>query len=243
LKGKSAIIIRDRKTNEFIVKYNENEIFGAASIIKLFILWVLVKKIEIKKINWDERINIVENIKVSGFGVLKSCDSNLKPTIKDLATLMIIVSDNTATNLLIDKIGIDEISKELKNEGFEKTILGRKMYDLNAKKQGFDNYTNAHEVLLILEKLIENETTVEILKLQRCNNKIPLYFSGKVPFAHKTGDLPSLEHDAGCIFFKDRIIDIIVLTKELENNKDGIIFNNIIGDIIYNYFNVHEEKL
>lgn len=226
LHGDVALIIRDNKEGNKIA-INSKEIFPSASIIKLFILLVLNKK------DYDKIIEIKKEDQIGGFGILKKIHPGLKMTIKDLAYFMICLSDNTATNILIDYIGMEIINLSLLSKGFQKTRLGRKMMDTKAIENGFDNYTTAEETLKVIEKLCEDKDTLDILKSQMCNNKIPLYFSRKKEFAHKTGDLKGIEHDAGRIFFDDRSIDVVVLTKNLIENSEGIVFNNKIGDLLY----------
>lgn len=83
----------------------------------------------------------------------------IEVTIRDLCNLMIILSDNTATNVLIDRLGIDEINKTIKNLGLKNTILSRKMYDMESKKLGNENYFSLSDMAIILES-IHNETLI-----------------------------------------------------------------------------------
>ena len=109
---------------------------------------------------------------------------------------MIILSDNTATNVLIDRLGIDEINKTIKNLGLKNTILSRKMYDMESKKLGNENYFSLSDMAIILES-IHNETLISqsvskeiktIMKEQQINHKIPYYIPEDVTILHKTGE-------------------------------------------------------
>lgn len=243
--GDCGVIIKNENTGEYF-GYNEEVVFPSASIIKLSILLELFKRIEKGEINLEDRIVVKDEDKVGGFGVLKDLDSNLNVTIKDLATLMIILSDNVATNILIDTLGMDSINNTVKELGMKDTVLGRKMMDGEAKKMGRDNYTSPKDTLMILEcylnssdvlKLSSNTQNVilDILKKQQCNNKLPLLMPKEITFGHKTGDLPGVEHDAGILFSKVGNIIIVVLTKELKDNAHGVEFNNNIGKIVTEY--------
>lgn len=225
--GKIGIKIINSNGDGFSV--NEKEIFPSASLIKLFILFT------IKKSDYDKILKVDNNTKVESCGVLKLLNSSLKLSIRDLIALMICFSDNTATNILIDYFGMEEINKKIKEAGFSRTILARKMMDVNAKKEGKENYTTPEEVHKVISFLCKDIEIRSFLMNQGYNNKISLYFSrdDKIKFAHKTGELSGVEHDAGRIFYKDTWIDIVVMTKELKNNGEGVEINNQIGKILY----------
>lgn len=227
-KGIFGVIIKDSFGNR--VAINEDEIFPSASIIKLFILNRLAKE------DYDKTIKLTEEVKVGGCGVLKSLKNGLTLTIKDLAYLMICLSDNTATNLLINYVGMENINRYSKENGYLHTILGRKMMDIEAKKSGRDNFTSPKDVERILDVLCNDKDCLDMLKNQACNNKLPLYMPEEAELAHKTGELKSIEHDVGRLYFEKGWVDIIVLTKELFENTDGKKVNNEIGKIVYDYY-------
>lgn len=225
--GRVGVKILFSDGNELSI--NEKEVFPSASLIKLFIL------LAIEKTEYNKFIEITENIKVGSCGVLKILKSPLKLSIRDLIGLMICFSDNTATNILIDYLGMEEINKKIKKVGFEKTILARKMMDNDAKKEGKENYTTPEEVQKVISILCKDEEIKYFLLNQGYNNKISLYFAreNNIKFAHKTGELTCVEHDAGRIFYKDYWVDVVVMTKNLKNNGEGVEINNQIGKILF----------
>lgn len=243
LNGEAGVVVKNTKTGE-VIMFNEDMVFPSASIIKLPIIWELFKKIESKEIAIDNEIALQECNKVGGFGVLKELHDGLNLSIKDLATLMIILSDNIATNILIDLLGMENINQSSKDIGMKDTILQRKMMDGEAKKRGLDNFTSPIDVLSILDTFISSDELsnesrdkiIDILKRQQCNNKLPVLIDENVEFAHKTGDLPGVEHDAGILLLENTAIIVVVLTKNLKDNTEGIKFNNNIGKIVYDYF-------
>lgn len=230
--GKVGIIVK--VDGEEIFSKNESKIFQSASLIKLFILEALLEKISQGELSYSDKKNVDSMDKVPGFGVLKVLDDNLSVTIKGLATLMITLSDNTATNMLIDILGIDYIQSFIEKKSYYETQLQRKMYDSEARERGLDNFTSARDTLKVLENLYCDETALFILKNQLCNSKIPLYFFRKVEVAHKTGDLTNIEHDAGRIFFKNSFVDLIILAEG--ENKEAVLLNNRLGECIYENF-------
>lgn len=243
LHGDAGVVVKNMKTGESLL-FNEDMVFPSASVIKLPILWELFKRIDAKQAALEDTLVLQESHKVEGFGVLKELHSGLNLSIKDLATLMIILSDNVATNILIDLLDMKNINQSSKEIGMTATILQRKMMDAEAKKEGLDNFTSPIDVLCILENFLNSESLTKeskmeimnILKKQQCNNKLPVLIDNNIVFAHKTGDLPGVEHDAGILFLENGPIVIVVLTKNLNDNAEGIKFNNEIGKIVYNYF-------
>ena len=136
----------------------------SASMIKLLILAELMKKISENKFSLSDTIMIVDSMKTGGDGVLKELNTGHHFTLKELATLMIVVSDNQATNILIDFLGMENINQLGKELRLKKTFLGRKMMDAEARKKGYDNYICADDISLLLkliyqEKLINKEAS------------------------------------------------------------------------------------
>jgi len=228
--GIKGIILEDSYGNT--IKINEKEVFPSASVIKLFILGALDKS------KYNDPIILKKEDKVGGCGVLKVLNDGVPLTVKDICYLMITLSDNTATNILIDFVGMDNINKFIKDNNFNGTILGRKMMDTKAREEGKDNYTSSEDVKGILEALCKDPIALDMMKNQACNNKLPLYFAREMDFAHKTGELMYIEHDVGRMFFKDGWVDIIILTKDLEKNEDGIKINSEIGKLIFDNYSV-----
>lgn len=233
--GDIGIIVRNLETNENIM-INQDTVFPAASVIKIYILWELFERIEKGEFTLEQEILLKESHKAGGFGILKELHEGINLSLKDIATLMIILSDNTATNILIDLLGMDNINQTIKRNKMIDTILQRKMMDGEAKAKGFDNYTSPMDVLNILEKSLQKKEIIDIMKKQQCNNKLPVLIDDSIVIAHKTGDLPSVEHDVGIMFMENSPIIIVVLTKNLKDNMDGIKLNNNIGKAVYDYY-------
>jgi|LSQX01.1.fsa_nt_gb beta-lactamase class A len=234
-KGNVAVIIKNLKNNSEI-KINSDMEFPSASIIKIAIMSELFNKINQGIYEIDDIIEIKEEMKTGGDGILKELYSGHKFTLKEICTLMIIVSDNTATNILIDLLGLDNINIAANKLGLKKTKLQRKMMDSLAVKEGRNNFTSADDFALILELIYKCENVNEIysnmmlniLKKQQVRGRLDLYLPEEVVIAHKTGDLDNLEHDGGIVFLPDREYIICVLTNEVVSNKDG---REIIGTI------------
>ena len=212
---------------------NKNNVFSingdkkvlSASTIKLLILAELMKKISENKFSLSDTIMIADSMKTGGDGVLKELNTGHHFTLKELATLMIIVSDNQATNILIDFLGMENINQLGKELRLKETFLGRKMMDIEARKKGYDNYTCADDISLLLkliyqEKLINKEASqlmLDILLRQQQGERLQRYLPSDIKIAHKCGDLDNLENDGGIIWLGDRAYILVVLTNGMPN--------------------------
>ena len=211
------------KNNGFSVNGDKKVL--SASMIKLLILAELMKKISENKFSLSDTIMIVDSMKTGGDGVLKELNTGHHFTLKELATLTIVVSDNQATNILIDFLGMENINQLGKELRLKKTFLGRKMMDAEARKKGYDNYTCADDISLLLkliyqEKLINKEASqlmLDILLRQQQGERLQRYLPSDIKIAHKCGDLDNLENDGGIIWIGDRAYILVVLTNGMPN--------------------------
>lgn len=196
--------------SEDTAEYQADQPLLAASVIKLFVMTEAFARIEAGKLDPDAMVTVKREDCVPSCGALNYMHDNVQVTVMDLITLMIILSDNTATNVMIDLLGIDAINLQIRSLGFEKTVLKRKMFDSEKAAQGLENYISAKEAGLLLEKmyrgtLISEKASakmIEILKNQRLNHKIPFYIKpmGGPAIAHKTGEDSGITHDCGIVF-------------------------------------------
>lgn len=212
---------------------NKNNVFSingdkkvlSASMIKLLILAELMKKISENKFSLSDTIMIADSMKTGGDGVLKELNTGHHFTLKELATLMIIVSDNQATNILIDFLGMENINQLGKELRLKKTFLGRKMMDIEARKNGYDNYTCADDIssllkLIYQEKLINEEASqlmLDILLRQQQGERLQRYLPSDIKIAHKCGDLDNLENDGGIIWIGNKAYILVVLASGMPN--------------------------
>lgn len=198
------------KNNGFSVNGDKKVL--SASMIKLLILAELMKKIFENKFSLSDTVMMANFMKIGGDGVLKELNTGHHFTLKELATLMIIVSDNQATNILIDFLGMENINQLGKELDLKETFLGRKMMDAEARKKGYDNYICADDISLLLkliyqEKLINKEASqlmLDILLRQQQGERLQRYLPSDIKIAHKCGDLDNLENDGGIIWLGDR---------------------------------------
>ncbi|MCS7165107.1 MAG: serine hydrolase [Candidatus Calescibacterium sp.] len=235
------------RSKETIFALNENEVFPAASLVKVPLALLILKKCQEKKFNLQDKIK-VDN-KVGGAGIIKDLSQEEYKLI-DLITLSIVLSDNTASNTLINLTNLEEIEDFLKSLGLSKTCIKRKfMVDLINPPV---NFTTASEMNTVFQKLIDfeilnSENTLlflDILSKQQYREKIPLFLNNSCIVCNKTGDISGISHDAGVIFLDESIESSIrngkyyiltVLTKFSEQVSRQLV-NNIIGEISLNIY-------
>lgn len=222
--GKVCINFYDLNKNDGF-SINGDEKVLSASMIKLLILAELMKKISEDKFSLSDTIMMANFMKTEGDGVLKELNTGHHFTLKELATLMIIVSDNQATNILIDFLGMENINLLGKELGLRETFLERRMMDAEARKNGYDNYTSADNISLLLkliyqEKLVNKEASqlmLEILLKQQQGERLQRYLPTDIKIAHKCGDLDNLENDGGIIWLEEKVYILVVLTSRMSN--------------------------
>lgn len=235
-----GIAFLDLNSNEKFL-FNEKEFFPTASAIKIEILIHLMKEYERRNLNLYENIQVKE--KTSGSGLLQYFDqSDLKLSYYNLALLMIQQSDNTATNILIDKLGMENINKTIQELDLKSTKLQRKMMDLEARKHGKENISSPEDKLRLLEiiykqQYLSDSLNSEVLKILSIPKSTPLLndIYEEITLASKGGELDDVRCEMGIFFCKNFDYILVVMTKDLPNSKIGEVIISEISKLIYDY--------
>jgi len=238
---KYSIFIKDLKSNETCT-INQTQVVPSASIIKLFIMAKAFQLACIGKLNLNDRISINKNERVP-YSILYVLDEKNTYTIRDLIILMIIQSDNTATNQLIHMLGMENINEFIRELGFKSTILRRKMMDFDARILGMDNYTTANDVARLLELLNSGELIskiysammLDIMKMQLDNSMMNNYLPQELVVAHKTGDLPKIKHDVGIVYTSSKNYIFTMLTWDAFSDNYASDIIGKVSKITYDY--------
>jgi beta-lactamase class A len=216
LPGKISLWYEDLVTGERMA-LNEDVPMVAASVIKLFVLVEAQRRIHGGSLARDQEVVIRRERCVPSCGALSYMHDGLKVTAEDLYTLMTVLSDNTATNYLIDILGLEAIRDCIRDLGFRGTRLNRKMFDARLDALGVQNYITAREVGELLARLYRgtvispeaSRDMLRILKLQQINHKIPFYLGGLAEVAHKTGEDVGITHDAAIVFARRPFVLVV----------------------------------
>jgi beta-lactamase class A len=189
--------------------HRADEQFPTASVIKLPILAALGAAVDAGAHRWTDVVALDPHDTAAGSGVIQYLAPRAY-TVRDLATLMIIVSDNRATNALIGLVGMDRINAFCRDAGWPRTVLARRMMDLAARAEGRDNLSTPREtadllVRLLGGRLLSPGTTalaLDILRAQQLRHKLPAWLPPETAAANKTGDMPGVGNDCGIFFLE-----------------------------------------
>ncbi len=206
-------------TGQQLYGYQQEAIRSAASLIKVPLTMALYEKLpEIL----DVRVTLTEADRVEGEGSFDSAPAGTVKTIRELVAHALTESDNTAANLLIDRIGCEQVNGWLAALGLQ-TRLQRKFMDFGALSAGRDNLTTAADMCALFQRLTLPEYTelLELLKQAVGTEKLELGLPPGTVIAHKVGDLPRVEHDVGLIFAPDRPYIVAALAVNLQDSAAG----------------------
>ncbi|GFZ31614.1 serine hydrolase [Clostridium zeae] len=212
--------------------YNENVKMTAAGCMKLPIAIALIREVELEKLNFLDKIKIEKQDKVYGTGIIHEFNDR-DYTVFELLVAMLIQSDNTAANKIIDIIGMDRINEILKEMDLKNTELNRKTTDERHKHSDVENMTSAYDLCLLWKHLYkatylnkENSTMlVDILRRQQIKNKLALYIPEdlKYDISSKTGDKSGVENDTELIELSKGSFAFSVLSMDIPNSVYGTI--------------------
>ncbi len=237
-----AVLVKDLKEDKVIFGYNEDKKYVSASIIKVPIMIEALSRVHSGEINLEDKFNISDDNKVD-FSVITEQDLK-ECTFEELIEWMIISSDNTATNVLIDILGLENINDRIKKLNMKNTLLERKMMDFKAIEYGRNNYTSLNDMLRVIEgiyrgHLISSEMSakaIDILKNQRDNSMLKRYIRDNVTVAKKGGELDNLNNDIGIFYTKNRDYFIGVFAHDVKKNKDAYEIIGKISKEVYDYY-------
>lgn len=233
-KGKIGFYYKNLVTKDEI-SFNENATFSAASVIKLPILAAVLSEVANGNVKLSDLITVKNNDKVPSCGALYSFTNEPTVDIQTLCNLMITISDNTATNVLIKHFSVEKLSEKFIEMGLKSTKLKRLLFDREAKQKGLENLFIPKEIGLLLEQIYNrtfvNEKVSEeienILLQQQINHKIPSRLLN-LRIAHKTGEDDGITHDVGIVYADEPFVVCFA-----SNDTDVHEFEKVIRDISY----------
>lgn len=261
--GKMSLYVNDLKGNK--LEINIDEKFETASAIKSFILADLFKQAEDGTKNLNEKLIYKKENYINGSGVIQSLDEGVEMSAINFARIMIIVSDNVATNIIIDYLGLEHINKTIQELGFEDTILHNKINFEKYDKLGTStprDYGRFFE-LLAKKKLISEKASsemIEIFKMQHYNSMIvrdfPQYYLDSedtgdeeiISVASKSGSMDACRNDGGIVFTPYGPYVIVMFNKEFYDplyhpNHEATVYSGKISRLIFDQYMALEGKI
>ncbi len=184
------------------------EAYLAASVIKLPLFLHILKLSAAGVLSLDDQLTVTDDVKMPSCGALTLFSGPLVADIRTLCKLMIALSDNTATNVLINHCTIPTVNQTLRELGLKQTVLRRLLFDPEASARGLENTVSPKEMGMLLEQIYHgrfvspeiSQLALDTLLLQQIEHKLDGKLQGEVPIAHKTGEDTNLSNDVGLIF-------------------------------------------
>ncbi len=245
--------------------YNADESFPGASLIKLPVLVEFFRQLASGRFSLDERVELSESDKVIGSGILKELRPGLHITMEDLLILMMVISDNTATNMVIDQVGMDHVNRTVGELGLSGTCLSGKILidqthhsDTPTGKGELSPMTPADLVRLLM--LVERreclgaeycEQLLGILKRVQTDSVIaqglpyellqPAEGQPLLVVAHKTGSIRGVRHNAGLVYTPEFTYAIALMSKgskdmRTTHDHEGRVVLREISKLVYEHF-------
>jgi beta-lactamase class A len=256
LEGDFAVAFKNVQDSSEVILINEREMFHAASTMKTPVMIELFKQAEQGQFSLDDSIlvknefrSIVDSSRYQ-MDISEDSEGELykligeKRTVRDLINDMITMSSNLATNILIEKVGAQNVTQTMRSYGADSILVLRGVEDIKAYEMGLSNRTTAFDEMVVYEKLARTEwvskaasqAMIEILKQQHFNEMIPALLPEGVEVAHKTGWITGVHHDAGIVLLPDgRRYVLVLLSKNAPNRENVIQTFADISRMVYDY--------
>jgi len=221
----------------------EHEVFPTASTIKIAILYELYRQVDEARLRLDDSRALDRRHAVGGSGILNELTT---PTLSlgDYATLMIVLSDNTATNVLIDVVGMQNVNSRMSALGLDQTRLRRRMIDLDAARRGEENVATPAEIARLLEIVHRGEglskashqDMLAVLKKPK-SSALRRSVPPRVEVANKPGGLEGVAVDAGIVYLESRPYIFVMMATFLTENGAGDAAIETASRRAFDYFN------
>jgi beta-lactamase class A len=234
LDGVMGVAVLDLNSGQKLL-IRPDEIFPQASSIKIAVLAELYHQAQQSAHGVSGKATLTDRYVIRAADIVpdSSILGGLTPEVssltnRDLATIMVAVSDNSATNVLIDRVGMDNVARLTESLGLAHTQLRRKMMDLQAAAQGRENISTPREMMELLEQLYRGKVIgppllddfFNVLATNK-NSWIPRDLPADLKIANKPGELEGVRNDSGIVFLKNRPYVICIMTTYLSNERAG----------------------
>jgi len=210
--GKLCFALRDLGSGQYL-HYRAEEKCKTASVIKFPMLVHIALSVHEGPMSWDETFTLTDGEKVSGSGVLTHLTEGLTLTLRDVCVLMTIVSDNTATNMLVERLGVTAFNERARSFGLQVTTLFRKTFHEDTPESAPYGLgvTTAGEMCklmsLVSSRAADGDAAgkeiLDIMKAQVYRDCIPRCLPADWIYAGKTGSVDAVRNDAGLVTAPD----------------------------------------
>lgn len=237
-----GIVVKDLRTGEQF-RLNDKELFPTASSIKVFILAEVYRQAAEGKFSLSDIRPLTPAHRVGGSGVLSLLgERSVSMSIRDYCVLMIQQSDNTATNLLIDLVGMKNVNAFAAKIGCASTLLQRVMMDVAAAKAGRENISSPSDLALMFERLhngevVSAEASKDMLKIlgMEKDGALKSGLPAGIQIANKGGEIEGIRCDAGIVALEGSPYAVCVMTKMLLKDQEGGEIITAVSRTVYQY--------
>lgn len=233
------LFVKNLASNQILIGHQLEHSFSSASLIKVPILLAFLTYMENNNISLDSTLSIAPDDWVD-FSVMSE-QRLTQSTLYELLVWMIITSDNTATNVLIEVVGMDFLNDYFHRVGLQDTLLQRKMMDVERLAKGIDNRTSARDMAHLFTRIYQQDVlspaysklVIDILSRQRVHESLRRYLVDDVKLAHKTGGLDTVDHDVGIVYSSPIDYSIGVFMTNVTNNEQARQWIGRLSKVVY----------
>lgn len=219
------------------ITYRDDEIFKSASCIKIAIMIELFRRIDAGELSLDQTYVLSDADKVPGSGVLQELHAGIELTLRDVCYLMMSISDNPATNILIDHVEMEQVNTTMRSLGLEKSLLARPMLGRPANADDPENLATPAEFALLVNTILDGTAAsaesclamMEMMQLQSNDRRIGRFVPEGTVWGSKTGSYTTVVNDCGYVMTKDGPLVVAIFT---ENVPDLVAGEVIISEIV-----------
>jgi beta-lactamase class A len=231
---------------------NEHTVFHAASTMKVPVMVELYRQAATGTLSLDDRIPVVNSFKsvVDGspytLSVGDDSDGDIYKAIgsersyRELCEVMITVSSNLATNVLIDRLGAERVASTMATIGAQEMVVRRGVEDNKAFEAGLNNTATAHGLFTVLMAIARSQAVspaasgemIEVLKRQKFRDGIPAGLPPGTPVGHKTGTITKIHHDGGIVFVPRPYV-VVVMTRGFADEKTSDTLISAISKAVF----------
>jgi beta-lactamase class A len=241
LDGVLGYVVTDLTSGERVAARLERQGFPTASTIKLSILYEVLKQADEGRIDLESARELTTAQVVGGSGVVQHLHAP-RLSLRDHAALMIILSDNTSTNVVIDAVDPAKVNARMSSLGFGDILLRRKMMDAEAVKRGDENVASPASLARVAEILWKGEglsparRELALKLLREVPGQIRSAVPSRVTVASKTGTLDGVRAEIAVVDVPKRPFSLAVMTTYLKVDSDGASAIGAVAGAVFSYF-------
>ncbi|MBI5625424.1 MAG: serine hydrolase [Elusimicrobia bacterium] len=243
-RGRVAIVLKDLQTGS-VWSYHQDDLFPSASLIKVPVMLCVFSSINDGRVALSDRIVLRRKHRTGGSGSIKWFPDGTKLSVRELLYRMINESDNTATAMLLDTIGLDYVQAQLPKFGLFYTEVNPEGLSIQSGRVPRENYTTAREMTMLMERIYRGEMVtrasselmMDILKHRRATrSRLAKGLPRGWELAHKTGLLRKACHDVAIVLTPYGDYSLTVLTGHNRSYGTAKDFISRLGKVTFKYY-------